>query len=136
MDFITQLPTTSNGKTSVLTIGDSLSKRVRLIPTRDDATAEGVAKLFFDFIVTQFGLPRFIVSDRDTKFTNVFWQSLMTQVGTTLKMSTADHPQTDGQTERMHRTINVRLRTLINHAQTDWEEKLPSIEFQMNCATN
>jgi hypothetical protein len=53
MDFITQLPTTPNGKTSVLTIVDSLSKRVRLIPTRDDVTAEGVAKLFFDFIVSQ-----------------------------------------------------------------------------------
>jgi hypothetical protein len=51
-------------------------------------------------------------------------------------MSTVDHPQTDGQTERMHRTINARLQTLINHAQTDWEEKLPSIEFQINCATN
>ncbi len=63
MDFITQLPTTPNGKTLVLTILDSLSKRVRLIPTRDDVTAEGVAKLFFDFIVSQFGLPRFIVSD-------------------------------------------------------------------------
>jgi hypothetical protein len=51
-------------------------------------------------------------------------------------MSTVNHPQTDGQTERIYRTINARLRTLINHAQTDWEEKLPSIEFQMNCATN
>ena len=60
MDFITQLPATSNGKTSVLTIVDSLSKRVRLIPTCDDVTAEGVAKLFFDFIVTQFGLLRCI----------------------------------------------------------------------------
>ncbi len=60
----------------------------------------------------------------------------MKQVGTILKMSTVDHPQTDGQTERMHRTINARLRTLINHAQTDREEKLPSIEFLMNYATN
>ena len=91
-----------------------------------------MAKLFFDFIVSQFGLPRCIVSDRDTdnKFTSVFWQSLMKQVGTTLKMSTVDHPQTDGQTERMHRTINARLRTLINHAQTDWEEKLPATSFK------
>jgi hypothetical protein len=120
----------------VLTIVDSLSKRVRLIPTHDDVTAEGAAKLFFDFIVSQLGLPRCIVSDRDTKFTSVFWQNLMKQVGTTLKMPTVDHPQTDRQTERMHRTINARLRTLINHAQTAWEEKLPIIEFQMNCATN
>ncbi len=72
MDFITQLPATSNGKTSVLTIVDSLSKRVRLIPARDNVTAEGKAKLFFDFIVSQFELPRCIVSDRDTKFTIVF----------------------------------------------------------------
>jgi hypothetical protein len=67
MDFITLLPTTSNNKTSVLMIVDSLSKRVRLIPTRDNVTAEGVAKLFFDFIVSQFALPRCIVDDQDTK---------------------------------------------------------------------
>ncbi len=92
MDFITQLPTTSKRKISVLTIVYSLSKSVRLIPTRDDVTAEGVAKLFFDFIVSQFGLPRCIVSDRGTKFTSVFWQRLIKQVSTTLKMSTVDHP--------------------------------------------
>ncbi len=76
MDFITQLPTTPNGKTSVLMIVDSLPKRVRLIPTRDDVTAEGVAKLFFDFIVSQFGLPRCIVSNRDTKFKVCFGKVL------------------------------------------------------------
>ncbi len=103
----------------MLTIVDFLSKLVRLVPTRDDVTAQAVTTLFFDFIVSQFGLLRCIVSDRDTKFTSVFWQSLMKQVSTTLKMSTVDHPQTDGQTEQMHRTINAWLRTLINHAQTD-----------------
>jgi hypothetical protein len=51
-------------------------------------------------------------------------------------MSTVDHPQTEGQTKRMHHTINARLRTLMNHAQMDWENKLASIEFQMNCAIN
>ena len=136
MDFVTKLPKTSKGYTSIFTVVDTLTKRVRLLPTYDEASAEDIAKLFFDFIVSQFGLPRSIISDRDPKFTGEFWIHLMKLLGTTLRMSTSDHPQSDGQTERMHRTINARLRTLINHSQDDWDDKLSSIEFQMNSAKN
>ncbi len=66
----------------------------------------------------------------------MFWQKSYETSWNNLEDVHRRYLQTDGQTERMHRTINARLRTLINHAQTDWEEKLLSIEFQMNCATN
>jgi hypothetical protein len=119
-----------------MTVIDYTTKRVRFIPTFDDATAYQTAVLFFDYIVSQFGLPKSIVSDRDSKFTSEFWINLMTLLGTKMKMSAVDHPQTDGLAERAHRTLNSRLRTLINHEQNDWNEHLSAIEFQMNSSIN
>jgi hypothetical protein len=136
MDFVTKLVPTARGFDAIYTVVDYLTKRVRFIPTRNDATAEETALLFFNHIVCQFGLPKTIVSDRDAKFTSSFWTHLMATVGTNLQMSTVDHPQTDGQAEAMHRTLNARLRTMISHAQNDWDMLLPYIEFQMNSAPN
>ena len=136
MDFVTKLPVTPSGHSSIFTVVDRLTKRIRLMATTNEITSMETALLFFRNITTQFGLPKNIVSDRDPKFTSEFWMHLHKLLGTTLSMSTVDHPQSDGQTERMHKTINARLRTLINHAQNNWDDMLPSIEFQMNCSKN
>lgn len=98
MDFITQLPPTPSGYDAIMVVVDRLSKMARFIPTTTDATARDTAVLFFDNVVCLFGTPQSIVSDRDSKFTSRFWTELWSLLGTKLKMSSAYHPQTDGQT--------------------------------------
>ena len=131
MDFKTSLPL-SKGYTAIMIVVDRLTKRSRFIPTRDDATAEETARLFFDRVVCECGLPESIVCDRDPKFTSDFWKHLFKCLGTNLKMSTSDHPQSDGQTERTIRTLKERLITLVNHVQDNWAQLLPLVEFQYN----
>jgi hypothetical protein len=96
------------------------------------ATAPEVAKIFFNTIFRHHGLPQVIVSDRDAKFTSHFWKSLFERVGTKLAMSTAFHPQTDGQTERLNRTLEEMLRIYATYNQNTWDEYLPAAEFAYN----
>ena len=132
MDFMGGLPKTNRGHDTIFTIVDRLSKRVCLIPTTHKANARQVAELFFNTIVKNHGVPKVIVSDRDPRFISNFWQQLMNQIGTRLAMSTAFHPQTDGQTERTHRTIGEILRTDISKNSQAWDKRLPAIEFAIN----
>ena len=100
MDFIVQLPKTKAGFDAIVVFVDIFSKMVHFAPTKTTASAPDTARLFFDHIVRLHGLPKSIISDRDAKFTSRFWKSLFQSLGTKLAMSTAFHPQTDGQTER------------------------------------
>ena len=93
--------------------------------------------MFFKHVVCKFGVPDEIVSDRDRRFVSTFWQHLWKLLGTKTLMSTAFHPQTDGQTERMHRTLAQILRALLFQDQPElWAEKLPYVELAINSATN
>ena len=132
MDFITQLPKTRRGHDALLVVVDLYSKRAHLIPTTTDASAPETAQLFFDGVFKHHGLPLKIVSDRDSKFTSKFWKGLMRLLGTKLAMSTAFHPQTDGQTERMNKVVEEMLRTVVESRPRDWEEYLPAVEFAYN----
>lgn len=132
MDFIGPLPMTKNGHNSIMVVVDKLSKMAHYIATHTNVTAEGVAKLFFDNIVRHHGIPTSIISDRDTRFTSSFWQELWKQLGTKFNMSTAFHPETDGQTERQNRTLEEYLRSYINITQDDWDECLTGAEIAYN----
>ena len=99
-------------------------------------TAEDTAKVFLASIFRHHGLPLTIVSDRDSKFTGTFWKTLMTELGPVLKMSTAFHPQTDGQSENVHRTLEEALRHFVNNYQNDWDKYLYLVEFALNNAVN
>src|SRR5690349_14727373 len=99
MDFITQLPKTKAGNDAIVVFVDVFSKMVHFVPSCTIATAPETAKLFFNTNIKLHGLPKSIVSDWDAKFTSCFWQALFNTLGTKLAMSTAFHPQTDGQTE-------------------------------------
>ena len=99
MDFITQLPITKDGFDAIVVFVDTFSKMVHFVPTRTTATAPDTARIFFDHVFKLHGLPQSIISDQDAKFTSCFWKSLFNTLGTKLAMSTAFHPQTDGQTE-------------------------------------
>ena len=80
-------------------------------------------------------MPTTIVSDRDPRFTSTFWQNVMDRLGTYTAMSTAYHPQTDGQTERANRTIEEMLRSYVTTAQIDWDEHVSMLELAYNNAT-
>lgn len=132
MDFITQLTKTKRGYDAIIVIVDKLTKMAHFIPTTTTVSATQVATLFMNEIVRYHGLPSSIVSDRDARFTSSFWKSLWKLCGTKLNMSTAFHPETDGQTERMNRTLEQMLRSYVNYKSNDWDEYLVACEIAYN----
>ena len=92
---------------------DYLTKMMVLRPTHSTATAVDTAKIVMDPVVRVHGVPRVIVSDRDTRFTSNFWKEICKNMGTSLAMSSGYHPQTDGQTERANRSIEEMLRAYV-----------------------
>jgi hypothetical protein len=136
MDLITKLPKTKRQHDAVVVFVDKLTKMVHYAPTKVTVTAPQLAKVFFDTVFRHHGLPTTIVSDRDSKFTGQFWQELFKLCGTKLAMSTAYHPQTDGQTERANRTLEEMLRAYISSQHDDWDEHLPAVEFAYNNSVN
>lgn len=112
--FITNLPVSEEGYEAVVTIIDPLTKRAQWIPVREaELTAESFATVFIAVYVCSRGRPVSIVSDRDTRFTSTFWQLLCKQLGITLRMTTAYHPQTDGQAEKANTTLETFLKAYI-----------------------
>ena len=136
MDFITGLPTSSKGNNAILTFTDRLSKLQRYVACKDTITAEQTMELFFENIFRHYGLPRSIVSDRDPRFVSSFWQALWKRLGTQLNLSTANHPETDGQSERTNQVLEDMLRTYVSSYQDDWEEHLVTAEFAYNDSVN
>ncbi|CAI7783068.1 unnamed protein product [Closterium sp. NIES-53] len=136
LDFITGLPSTSRGHDSILMVIDKFSKMDHFIPTNATATAEATACLFFDRIITIHGIPATLISDRDPKFTSKFWKELMGLLGTKLAMSSAYHPQTDGQTERLNQVVEQLLRTACKDDVSHWDTQLPTLEFAYNNASH
>jgi hypothetical protein len=136
MDFVFGLPKDSDGNTGIVVFVDRLSKMAHLAAVPDSIDAEGTAKLFIDRVFRQHGLPVAIVSDRDPRFTGKFWKSIFKVLGTRLDMSTADHPQTDGQTERVNRVIGDILRSICADTPKRWSSMLPVVEFALNNAVH
>uniref|UniRef100_A0AAV1UCS5 Integrase catalytic domain-containing protein n=1 Tax=Peronospora matthiolae TaxID=2874970 RepID=A0AAV1UCS5_9STRA len=104
---------------------------VHLVAVPETITASGCACVFIDTIFRLHGLPRELVSDRDPRFTADFWRSVFKSLGTRLKMSTSDHPESDGQTERANRVLEEILRGYV-HSFKSWSEFLPMVEFAIN----
>lgn len=131
-DLITGLPRTPRGHDAIVVFVDRLSKRIVLAPCSSNITAEQYANLFFTHVFRHFGLPKRLISDRDPRFTSHFWQALFKRLGTSLNISTAHHPQTDGQTERANRTIEDMLRAYVSPLHNNWDEYLIPAEFAYN----
>ena len=125
LDLIVSLPL-SNTYDAIFVIVDRFSKMSHFIPTTTNVTTPQLAQLFLDNIVRLHGFPRSIVSDRDPKFLSHFWQELFSLVDTTLRFSTANHPQTDGQTERTNRTLEQYLRIFARYKSAQWSTFLSS----------
>ncbi|GJT95309.1 putative reverse transcriptase domain-containing protein [Tanacetum coccineum] len=132
MDFVTKLPKTSNRHDTIWVIGDRLTKSAHFIPTRATNSMETLTRLYIKEIVSRHGVPISIISDRDSHFTSRFWQSLQSALGTQLDMSTAYHPETDGQSERTIQTLEDMLRACVIDFGKGWEKHLPLVEFSYN----
>ena len=128
------LPEMKTGFNLIIVFVDRLTKRAHFIPGKPTDTAEDFAKVFLREIYRLHGIPDSIVSDRDSKFISKFWKAFTKLLGTELNMSTAHHPETDGQTERTIRTLQQILRNYTNYHQDNWEELLPAVEFVYNDA--
>ena len=102
------------------------------IPLKKPASAEELSRIFVREIWRLHGLPTDIVSDRDTRFTSTFWQGVVTKLDIRSRMSTAFHPQTDGQTEKTNQSIELYVRTFTNYEQDDWMDLLPLAKYAYN----
>ena len=135
MDFITGLPF-SEGCDELWVIIDRFSKMAHFIPlVVGSKTAAHLAKVFAREIWRLHGLPQDIISDRDSRFTSAIWQVFIAILGIWPRMSTAFHPQTDGQTERLNQVIEAYLRPFLSQEQDDWVDLLPMAEFAYNNST-
>ena len=132
MDLITDLP--KSGKyDAILTIVDQgCSKAAKFIPCNKSIDGEGTAILYFKHLFPWFGIPKRIISDRDPRFTSHFAEAVCKATGIQQNLSTAFHPRTDGQTERMNQWVETYLRSFVNNCQNNWSALLPLAEFAHN----
>ena len=120
MDFVVGFPRCTRGFDSIWVIMDRLTKSAHFLPVKATYSTDKYAKLYMDEIIKLRGGPVSIVSDRDPKFTSRFWVSLQTSLGTSLKFSTAFHPQTDGQSERTIQILEDMLRGYVIDFRGAW----------------
>ncbi|KAA0040547.1 pol protein [Cucumis melo var. makuwa] len=132
MDFITGLPKTLKGYTVIWVVVDRLTKSAHFVPEKSTYTANKWGQLYMTEIVRLHGVPVSIISDRDARFTSKFWKGLQLALGTRLDFSTAFHPQTDGQTERLNQILEDMLRACVLEFSGSWDSHLHLMEFAYN----
>ena len=131
IDIIGPLPK-SNGMDAIVVIVDQFTKMIRLKATTTNISLEGIAKIYRDDIWKLHGVPRKILSDRGPQFASKFMEEFTKALGTKRQLSTAYHPQTDSQMERINQEIGTFLRHYMNYRQDDWTDWLAAAEFQYN----
>ncbi|MCO5583035.1 hypothetical protein L7F22_036941 [Adiantum nelumboides] len=132
MDFIFDLPRTQNGHDGIWTFIDRFSKQAHFVPVKKTAKPDHLARLFVAQIFRLHGMPETIVSDRDPRFTSLFWKAIWENIGTRLQLSSSFHPQTDGQSEIANSVVLDLLKSYISDQKTQWERCLPLVEFAYN----
>ena len=132
MDFVVKLPVTGAGHDSILVVVDRLTKMTHLIACNETITAQNLANLFINNVFKLHGIPEQIITDRGSLFMSQFWKHFTQVLQIQRKVSTAYHPQTDGQTERVNQIMEDMLRHFVNNDQTNWDELLGLVEFAIN----
>ena len=139
MDLITHLPVSQRGTeefNAILTIVDRYTKMAVFLPIRDTIDAADLAELMYTEVELRFGAPTGITSDRDSRITSKFWAEVCYYSMIKRRLSTAFHPQTDGQTEILNRIVENYLRAFISLEQMNWAKLLPSAAFAYNNSMN
>ena len=131
MDFITDLPLT-NGNEGIWVVVDRLTKMAHFVPVPKQTSSKDLAQLVINWIIRFHGVPEGITSDRGGQFNSAFWSEVCKELHTRLHLSTAFHPETDGQTEVTNKAVEKYLRAFCNYQQTNWDELLPLAEFAYN----
>lgn len=131
-DFITDLPKTTHGHDAIIVFVDHCTKMVHFVPTTKECSAEDFARTFVQHVFRLHGLPQRMLSDRGQVFLSKFWKNVLEMLGTHQSVSTAFHPQTGGQHERMNRVLEEMLRHYLSANQGNWEDLLPVAEFAIN----
>ncbi|KAJ0480216.1 putative nucleotidyltransferase, Ribonuclease H [Helianthus annuus] len=132
MDFISKLPRTSKGNDMIWVIVDRLTKSAHFLPIREKDSMKTLAELYIKEVVARHGVPVSIISDRDGRFISRFWRSFQKAFGSRVDLSTAYHPQTDGQSERTIQTLEDMLRACVMDFGGNWDTHLPLVEFSYN----
>ncbi|GJW49862.1 putative reverse transcriptase domain-containing protein, partial [Tanacetum coccineum] len=132
MDFVTKLPKTASGQDTIWVIVDQLKKSAHFLPMKETDTVDKLTRQYLKEVVSRHGVPVSIISDQDSKFTSHFWKSLNEALGTQLDMSTAYHPQINGQSERTIQTLEDMLRACVMDFRKGWDRHLPLIVFSYN----
>ena len=135
MDFIVNLPW-SNGFNAIFVVVDRLSKQGTFIPCTTGLTAKEFAELFVKHIVCRFGIPDSIITDRDPRWTSDFWRGIASFLKTKMALSSAHHPQHDGQTEILNKLLATMLRAYVSDDLSDWSAWLHILEFAYNNSTH
>nr|GEZ98192.1 putative reverse transcriptase domain-containing protein [Tanacetum cinerariifolium] len=132
MDFVTKFPKISTGQDTIWVIVDRLTKSAHFLPMKETGSMDKLTRQYLKEVVSSHGVSVLIISDRDRKFTSHFWKWLNKSLGTQLDMSTAYHPQTNGQSERTIQTLEDMLRTYLMDFGKGWDRHLPLVEFSYN----
>ena len=134
MDFIVALALTSANHNTLLTMTCKFSKQILLVPGHDEWSAVKWAEVVLvAWLAHDWGIPRSIISDRDSRFMSQFWQEIFSRLGTKFLTATAYHPQTDGQSERTNQTVEIAMRYhLTANAETEWDQTLPFMQATIN----
>ena len=137
MDFITDLPLSKREGCvydAILVVVCRFSKMCLYVPTNKTCTSVELGRIVIDEVICRFGVPDGIVSDRGSVFTSAYWEEFCVEAQVSRKLSTAFHPQTDGQTERQNQTLEQYLRIFCNEELNDWASLLPQAEFASNAS--
>ncbi|GKE51437.1 putative reverse transcriptase domain, ribonuclease H-like domain, aspartic peptidase domain protein [Tanacetum coccineum] len=132
MDFVTKLPKIANGCDAIWVKVDRLTKSVHFLSMKETDPIDKLARLYIKEVVTRHGVPISIICDRDLRFLSHFWRAFQKALGTSLDMSTAYHPETDGQSKRTIQTLEDMLRACVIDFGNCWERHFPLVEFSYN----
>lgn len=136
MDFIGPFQPTGVGEDAIMVVVDKLTRYSVYVPLKITSTAQDIFRLLDTHWLAYWGAPGVIISDRDSRFTSHFWQDLWKMMSVELKMSTAFHPQSNGQTERQNRTLIEALRAFVNEQRNDWGVLLPQLQRAANSSVS